>query len=222
MLNSSTGLNRPRAKPLPLLPPPRTPLPHRSSSSTRHRGFARPILSAIICHYTSPFEPWPCCMASDSKCGRRVALSSGTRSTTYCLKVLLRTGRPRSLPCVTLKCVKSQDVGGDADGGTAPVAFLEENDLAVRRLTSARAHVASSRLMVISLVLGVLAPPDRHRSDSAQQPQQIWSRIPGQLPVAPTDSEIYTSSAFERAWTGGAVAKQVAGRRVSIGVRSWT
>ena len=47
--------------------------------------------------------------------------------------------------------------------------------------------------------------------------QQTWSRIPGQLPVAPTDSEIYTSSAFERAWTGGAVAKQVAGRRVSIG-----
>ena len=119
-LNRSTSLNRPRAKPLPLLPPPRTPLPHRSSSSTPNGGFARPNLSAIICHYTSPFEPWPCCMASDSKCGRRVALSSGTRSTTYCLKVLLRTGRPRSLPCVTLKCVKSQDVGGDADGGTAP------------------------------------------------------------------------------------------------------
>lgn len=68
--------------------------------------------------------------------------------------------------------------------------------------------------MVISLVLGVLPAPFRHRSDSAQQPhpeQQTWSRIPGQLPVAPTDSEIYTSSAFERAWTGGAVAKQAGG-----------
>ena len=106
-------------------------------------------------------------------------------------------------------------------GGASAEENIGASDLGARTFENAVRVV-----MVISLVLGVLPAPFRHRSDSAQQPhpeQQIWSRIPGQLPpVAPTDSEIYTSSAFERAWTGGAVAKEVAGRRVSIGVRSWT
>ena len=30
-----------------------------------------------------------------------------------------RYSREGDLPCVTLKCVKSQDVGGDAEGGSA-------------------------------------------------------------------------------------------------------